>query len=126
MVVCRNYSTVCSERFPDAYFDFVYLDARHDYKGVAADIAAYWPKVRPGGVFAGHDYVDPAWVKSVTGQDWLVNYDGTVDESGRALKGAVDDFAARVHLPLWVTKERWASWMVRKPRDREGLAVDKG
>ena len=31
--VCKNYTTVCSERFSDEYFDFIYVDARHDYVG---------------------------------------------------------------------------------------------
>merc|ERR1711907_912810 len=33
-------------------------DARHDFAGVVADIRAWWPKVRMGGIFAGHDFVD--------------------------------------------------------------------
>ncbi len=38
--------------------DFVYLDARHDYAHVLADLFAWWPAVRPGGFFGGHDYLD--------------------------------------------------------------------
>jgi hypothetical protein len=38
--------------------DFVYLDALHDYKSVKADIAAWWPRIRKGGILAGHDYTD--------------------------------------------------------------------
>merc|ERR1719265_907968 len=33
-------------------------EARHDFAGVVADIHAWWPKVRIGGIFAGHDFVD--------------------------------------------------------------------
>lgn len=29
----------------DGYFDFIYLDARHDYGGVVEDLHAWWPKV---------------------------------------------------------------------------------
>lgn len=47
--VCRNYSTTCSTLIPDEYFDFVYIDARHDRKGSHDDLVAYWPKVKPGG-----------------------------------------------------------------------------
>jgi hypothetical protein len=36
---------------------FVYIDGLHDYEHVAADIAAWWPKVRSGGILAGHDYI---------------------------------------------------------------------
>ena len=37
-------------------FDFIYLDGDHDYANVKKELFAYWPKVRPGGVLAGHDY----------------------------------------------------------------------
>merc|ERR1740121_1256224 len=51
-------SAMAASTVADGELDFVYLDARHDLAGVVADIRAWWPKVRPGGVFAGHDYVD--------------------------------------------------------------------
>jgi hypothetical protein len=37
-------------------FDFVFIDADHSYEGCAADIAAWAPKVKPGGYICGHDY----------------------------------------------------------------------
>lgn len=37
-------------------FDFVFIDADHRYEAVAADIAAYLPLVRRGGIISGHDY----------------------------------------------------------------------
>ena len=40
-------------------YDLVFLDGAHDYYSVAADIAAWYPKVRPGGILAGHDYDHP-------------------------------------------------------------------
>jgi len=98
---CHNLTSVCARRFPHEFFDFIYVDARHDRVGVLEDLSNWWPKLRKGGVIAGHDYTtqsepfearmykgDPA----STGQNWTVNSDGTVDASGRAVKGAVDDF----------------------------------
>ena len=51
-------SAMAAEQIEDGELDFVYLDARHDLAGVVADIHAWWPKVRVGGLFAGHDFVD--------------------------------------------------------------------
>lgn len=41
---------------PDGYADIVYIDACHDYKSVKRDIELWTPKVRVGGIIAGHDY----------------------------------------------------------------------
>jgi glycosyltransferase involved in cell wall biosynthesis len=34
-----------------------YIDADHRYESVVSDIQAWWPKVRPGGILSGHDYI---------------------------------------------------------------------
>ena len=36
--------------------DFVYIDAEHSYEAMTNDLALWFPKVRAGGVIAGHDY----------------------------------------------------------------------
>lgn len=46
---------------PDGSLGMVYIDAAHDYESVLADLKAYYPKVMPGGVIAGHDYLNPAY-----------------------------------------------------------------
>jgi hypothetical protein len=45
------------ELFEDESIDFVYIDGNHRYKPVVEDIKAWYPKVRKGGFFGGHDYV---------------------------------------------------------------------
>ena len=95
--VCRDLSAECVKQFEDGAFDYIYVDARHDYKGVYTDIELYWPKLREGGIMAGHDYMEHWEVdKNSYKQDWTLNFDGTKDEKGRVVKGAVDDFAASV------------------------------
>ena len=47
-----------AHQFEDGYFDFVFIDADHAYESVRKDILAYLPKVRKGGILAGHDYVE--------------------------------------------------------------------
>ena len=42
----------------DASLDFVFIDAEHTYDAVKQDIAAWEPKIKPGGWVMGHDYCD--------------------------------------------------------------------
>lgn len=54
--ILRNFSYEASLSFHDEYFDFIYIDAAHDYDSVVEDLNAWWPKLKKGGLFSGHDY----------------------------------------------------------------------
>lgn len=54
-------SALAASLFADRSLDFVFLDAAHDYDSVKADIAAWLPKVRPGGWLAGDDFAPGVW-----------------------------------------------------------------
>lgn len=51
-------SEQASKMFADESLDFVYLDANHNPENITQDIGLWWPKVKPGAVFGGHDYYD--------------------------------------------------------------------
>lgn len=60
-------SVRASGLFRDESIDFCFIDGDHSYASVIADLAAWWPKVRPGGLITGHDYRQPApWLLDVT------------------------------------------------------------
>jgi len=52
----RMESVEAAELFLDEYFDYIYIDGNHTLDAVSKDLEAWWPKVKPGGYFAGHDY----------------------------------------------------------------------
>ena len=62
----ENYYTVlkmpsidAAATFADSSLDFVFIDAAHEYESVKSDIDAWLPKVKSGGILAGHDYHHP-------------------------------------------------------------------
>ena len=52
----RAFSVEAAAHIPDRVLDFVYIDGNHTLPQVIADLAAWAPKVRRGGIVAGHDY----------------------------------------------------------------------
>lgn len=58
-------STKAANMFEDNTVDFVHIDAAHDYENVLADINAWFPKVKAGGLITGDDYGWPGVYKAV-------------------------------------------------------------
>lgn len=56
IIPIRMLSTQASKQFEDESLDFVFIDASHDYDSVKEDINSWWPKIKIGGILAGHDY----------------------------------------------------------------------
>jgi predicted O-methyltransferase YrrM len=78
----KGFSWECASKFKDNSVDFVYIDADHRYESVKKDLNAWFSKVTPGGIFAGHDY-EP--------------YEG---QNHPGIKQAVDEFAFQNNLKI--------------------------
>lgn len=57
VTLVRDFSVPASFDVPDGSLDFVYIDGGHDFGSVVADLQAWVPKVRSGGIVSGHDFV---------------------------------------------------------------------
>lgn len=108
-------STDAAKQLKDDYFDYIYLDARHDYCAVLEDIEHYYPKLRAGGILGGHDYIDAKYAIEKLGEkeDWSKCEDGSVHPT--AVKGAVDTFVKENGLYVISSNEGFPSWYTQKP-----------
>ena len=64
--VIEKSSTEAAKDIPDASLDYIFIDGDHSYEAVLQDCHTYWPKIKPGGIFAGHDRQLPDVVRAVT------------------------------------------------------------
>ncbi|HVP24111.1 MAG TPA: class I SAM-dependent methyltransferase [Conexivisphaerales archaeon] len=48
-----------ASHYEDGSLDFVFFDTAHTYEDTASILRLYLPKLRPGGVIAGHDFYPP-------------------------------------------------------------------
>lgn len=95
----RETSDKASQQFEDNSVDVVYLDADHSFKGCSNDIDLWFPKVKEGGILAGHDYCNGNVAK------------GHVYGVIQAVALLVDEH----NLELFLTDERdYPSWMIVK------------
>ena len=88
----REFSIPAADMFPDEYFDYIYIDALHTYDAAYGDMAAWWPKLKRGGLFAGDDFGDP---DMKDGKVALTNEWG--------VRSASRMFAKELQLPLYTT-----------------------
>lgn len=111
----RQDSVAAATRVLDGSLDFVYLDARHDYRSVQDDILAWAPKVRAGGILAGHDYLDATEIDGA----WVKYKDGSSSHVSKAVRSAVSEYAdltgrqvVVTYGDLWQNKP-FPSWYMR-------------
>jgi hypothetical protein len=78
--------------------DFAFIDSDHSYEAVSRDIAAWLPRIKPGGLLCGHDYGSPyPWTQGVT--------------------RAVDEFAQQQNLSVDLGEDH--TWFIRLPDGRD-------
>lgn len=60
-----GYSTDVANEFNNNYFDWIYIDSSHRYNVTKEELEKYEPKIKEGGIIAGHDYIVGNWVGRV-------------------------------------------------------------
>ena len=99
-------------KFEDGGLGFVYIDGDHSYEACLADMTAWWPKVRSGGVMSGHDYtyngraMCPCLLKVKDGERMSRRLCGKCE-----VRRAVDEFLPLMGLKASLAGESW--WVVK-------------
>jgi hypothetical protein len=88
----RQQSAVGAEMYANETLDFVFIDAAHDYDSVKADITAWLPKVKAGGILAGHDWhyasVQQAVLELLPNATSMFNYSWLVENGSQGADSA--------------------------------------
>jgi methyltransferase family protein len=56
--IIHKYSIDAVKDFENESLDFIYIDGNHTLPHIVADIFAWEPKIRKGGIISGHDYAN--------------------------------------------------------------------
>ena len=59
IIKIKKTSIEAAKDFADGSLDAVYIDAEHDEDSVREDIRVWRPKIKPGGILSGHDWILP-------------------------------------------------------------------
>ena len=119
----RGLSSDMAQRFEDESLDFVYIDGNHAYDWVKEDISLWWPKLKPGALLMGHDYLGIDWNNdpnfAENGKDkhiWM--FDKVQNKQVYAglfgVNPAVDEFVEENKLTVTLTSEWLGSWIIEK------------
>ncbi len=73
VIPIRARSDMVSDIFPEGFFDFIYIDGDHRYKGALNDIKSYAPLLKQGGIICGDDC-----------EGYVSDYDGDFLEIGKS------------------------------------------
>jgi hypothetical protein len=85
----KLYSLDAAKRFENESLDFVYIDGNHSDPYITQDITAWAPKVRKGGIVAGHDYA-------------RIKQKGVEDSTNWAVIPAVDKYVRDNNYQLFI------------------------
>jgi len=116
-------STDAAAQFEDASIDWIYLDALHTKEAVLQDLAAWYPKLRPGGLLSGDDYGGAKDTEFVPSQRWVKSFGGVAmsPDNNWGVMSALHEFAPNHRLDIHVTWMHdcygYPAWYARKPLD---------
>lgn len=116
----RALSHEVADLFADESLDYVYIDGNHAYDYVKLDLETWYPKLKKGGILAGHDYISMNWyadnIGAPNGKDKYI-YHCPIGEPDKltysglfGVNPAVDEFAEKYNMEFNVTNEFYGTF----------------
>jgi hypothetical protein len=93
VVMYRNLSYWVVNSFTDGYYNFLYHDASHLYEDLKRDLNEWLPKLKNGGIIAGHDYIE------------FINF-GVIE--------AVNEFCEQHNFEMIIFNENGGDWALKR------------
>lgn len=123
-IMIRGLSDQAVELFEDESLDFIFIDGNHAYDYVKEDMELWFPKLKKGGLFSGHDYLKMSWeynpeIDPKNKKDkhiWSDNNSGeSLNYAGVfGVNPAVEEFCEERGINFYVTTEWFSTWMFFK------------
>lgn len=106
IAVMKLTSLEASKLIADGSLDFVYIDANHMSPFIDEDLRLWYPKVKSGGVFGGHDY------HNYQNEIYTCNVKDAVDDYTAWLQFTSNNYSSH---QLSIVPGEVPSWYVVKP-----------
>jgi len=114
----RKRSHDAASLYKNRSLDFIFLDGSHEYKDVLLDLQLFYPKLKRGGIIAGHDYANFVPVRQAVSEFfkcdslwdgyWMIGEDGEWGPSKPL-------FDLPIHLKAGIPLSVGSSFLFKKP-----------
>jgi len=94
--IIKKTSAETAKDIADDSLDFIFIDGDHSYDACKQDLEIWYPKLKSGGIFSGHDFISGKFRWGTFG-----------------VKDAVTEFANKLNVEITLLKCN--SWMFEKP-----------
>jgi len=114
---------------PDKFFDFIFVDGEHTTEAVTNDVNLCLPKLKDGGLFAGHDLL---WGTVKTALDKIFKYSAVAGDDNIWQKSVEVIMKGKtILLSCWAKPLRSGLWNAKSPSEEWWLKLinllkDKG
>lgn len=96
IVLLEGNSNDFHQQFEKESIDFMFVDGDHRYNQFSKDLDNWYPKIRKGGIFCGHDCEGKGFLEEYINIDW-----GGNDRHNGVIKAVFERFTPNIENGIW-------------------------